>query len=182
MSQIFADTGSTPLADVEFLTAQTGTNPVGPDGSHNIDIFAEESSSNNLQGIQTRGDAAANTLYIQLTNRASGFVSTNDATPTTLVSFSLGATPGVYSFQGAIEAFASTVPAGACYTFNAAVRTTGGAGVEIGTEFKDVFEEAAFAAADFNVIVSGNNLIVQVIGLVGTAIDWRGLVNYRFVG
>jgi len=181
MSQIFGDTGSTPSADVEFLSGQTGTNPVGPDGAHNINIFAEETTDDNLQGINTRGDAPNNTIYVQLTNRISGFISTNDAVPTTIITFPLGATPGTYRFMGGIEAYESATPASAVYGFQAGVRTTGAAGVLIAVSFDDDIEEAAMATADFDVTVVGNNLVVTVTGIALTPIDWRALVNYRFV-
>jgi|ERR1700754_4522317 len=185
MSQFFIQgSGGTPPppGTVGFLSGQIGTNPVPPDGANNINIFAEETTANVLVGIQTRGDAAGNTIWVQLTNRIQGFISTNDATPTTIITFPMGATPGVYKFDGNIEAFNTTDVAGAAYGFQIAIRTTGAAGTVIGVSFDDDFEEAAMAAANFTVTASGNNYLVQVIGIAGKAIDWRCLTTYRFTG
>jgi len=183
MSQIFRDStaGPVPPSVPEQFTADDGN--IGIPVANNYNILSRETTDNNLQGIQTTVDPnGSDNHYIELTNRISGFISTNDATPTTIVTFPLGATPGVYSFQGSLEAFNTTDIAGAAYTWTAGVRTTGAAGIQIGTEFKDVFEEAAMSTADFDVSVSGNNLIIQVVGIAAKAIDWRALVTYRFVG
>lgn len=181
MSQIFTDTGSTPSADVEFLSGQTGINPVGPDGAHNINIFGEETSDNNLEGIQTRGDAPGNTIYVQLTNRLTGAVSTNDATPNPIITFALGATPATFIIDGVISAHEGASPAGAGYFFTACVRTDGATATAIGIEFTSEFEEAALMNADVDVGVSGNNLVITVTGIALTAIDWLAQATYARV-
>jgi hypothetical protein len=118
---------------------------------------------------------------VLLTNRATGSVSTTDATPTTALTLALGATPGVYFVEGNIVAFDTTDVAGGSYNFVSGMRTTGAAATEIGTEFKDSFEEAAMAASDFNIVASGNNLIVQVVGIAAKTIDWNVSLTFRFV-
>lgn len=183
MSQIFRDAtaGPVPPTVPTQFTADDGN--IGIPVANNYNIFSRETTDDNLQGIQTTVDPnGSDNHYIELTNRIPGFISTMDATPTNIISYPLGTTAGVYSFEGSIEAFDTTDVAGAAYTWSAGVRTTGAAGVLIGTEFKDEFEEAAISTADFNVLVIGNNLIVQVTGIALKAIDWRALINYRFVG
>lgn len=56
MSQIFADTGSSPAADVETLTGNDSV-IVGPDGAFNIDIVG-------TGNITTTGNAGTNTITI----------------------------------------------------------------------------------------------------------------------
>lgn len=183
MSQLYKDltAGPVPPTVAEQYTTDDGT--IAIPAANNLNVFSRETTDDNLQGIQTTADPnLSDNLYIELTNRISGFISTMDATPTNIVSFPLGATAGVYSFQGSLEAFNTTDVAGAAYTWSAGVRTTGAAGVLIGTEFKDEFEEAAMSTADFDVQIVGNNLIVQVTGIALKAIDWRALIIYRFVG
>lgn len=87
----------------------------------------------------------------------------------------------MYFIEGYIVAFDTTDVAGGSYSFVSGCRTTGVAGIEIGTEFKDVLEEAAMMTADFNVSVSGNNFIITVIGIAGKTIDWNCYLTYRFV-
>lgn len=181
MSQYYVRDNTTPSADVEFLSGQTGTNPVGPDGSHNINIFGEETSENNLQGINTRGDAAGNTVFVQLTNRLTGAISTNDATPTAIVTFPLGGDATTYIVNGVISAYESATPGGAGYFFNAAVRTDGATAAAIGVEFTSEFEDGALINSDVEVGVSGNNLVITVTGVAATAIDWLCQATYSRV-
>lgn len=97
------------------------------------------------------------------------------------MTFALGATPGVYLIDGTVQAYDLTDVAGGAYTFAIGVRTTGATAVELGTEFKDIFEDSAMATADFNTTISGNNLIVTVIGIAAKTINWNAVLTYRFV-
>lgn len=148
-------------------------------------VNAFDSVENNDNGIITKGGVVgtgtSNEVDIILTNRQTGQITTVDATPTTIITFALGATPGVYYISGDIVGYDITDIAGAAYNFTSGIRTTGAAGVEISTEFKDIFEEAAMSPADFNVNVSGNNMIIQIIGIAAKTIDWNCYLTYRFV-
>lgn len=145
-----------------------------------LNILGGETNVNNDNGIRTVG--SGNTVTIQLTNRITGTVTTTDATPTTLVSLSLGATPGVYLATGDVTAYDVTDAAGASYTFSGAAVTDGATATEIGSENKNIFEQAAMAAADFTFGVTGNTAYIQVIGIAGKTINWSCLFTYRFVG
>jgi hypothetical protein len=148
-------------------------------------VHGVQSNENNDNGIIAKGGVVgtgtSNEVDIVLTNRQTGTATTTDATPTTILTFILGAAPGVYSVDGSLVAFDVTDAAGASYSFTSGVRTTGAAAIEIGTEFKDLFEEVAMATADFTVSASGNTLIIQVIGIAGKTIDWNCYLNYRLV-
>lgn len=147
-----------------------------------LNVNGLDSIENNDNGLLTRANPnLSDNLQIILTNRATGTVTTVDGTPTISLTFALGAIPGVYYFQGDITAFDTTDIAGGAYSFVSAARTTGVAGVEIGTEFKDVLEEAAMAASDIAVSVSGNNFIVTVTGIAAKTINWNSFLTYRFV-
>lgn len=182
MSQFFRNVNGVvpPGTAIVTVTGDSG-GAVGPDAAGNINLFGGSSTVNNDNGITTIGNPGTNTETITLTNRATGQVTTTDATPTTIITFPLGATPGVFYARGNVVAFDITDVAGGAYDFSTGARTTGAAGTELGTEYKDVFEEAAMATADFNIIVSGNNLIVQVVGIAGKTIDWNAELTYRFV-
>jgi hypothetical protein len=145
-----------------------------------LDVFGGETNINNDNGIRTIG--STNVLTIQLTNRITGTVTTTDATPTTLVSLSLGATPGVYLATGDLTAFDITDSAGASYTFEGAATTDGVTATEIGSEVRNEFESAAMTTADFSFGVTGNTAFIQVTGIAGKTINWSCLFNYRFVG
>ena len=83
---------------------------------------------------------------------------------------------------GDVTAYDITDTAGASYTFDGAAITDGTTGTEIGSETRNLFEQAAMASAsDFSFGVTGNNAFVQVVGIAGKTIHWSCLFNYRFV-
>jgi hypothetical protein len=177
MSQagIISISGGTPAVPEQFTTDSGIAVPV----ANNLNIFGIDSIANNDNGISTSGSGA--TVNIILTNRSTGTVTTANATPTTALTFALGATPGVYFFEGNVVAFDTTDTAGGAYSFVSGFRTTGAAATEISTEFKDVFEEAAMATADFSIAASANNFVLTVTGIAAKTIDWNVYLTYRFV-
>ena len=166
-------------APVETLTGNDGI--AVPPTANNIFVVGGSLSVNNTNGITTTGNAGASTETFNLTNRVQGTVTTANATPTTLTTFALGAVPGVYNFDIQISGYDITDTAGVGYFISGSVRTTGAAAVLVGTPDKIVNEEAATVACDANLIVSGNNAVVQVTGIAAKTIDWRALSQYIFV-
>lgn len=182
MSQIYkALSSSGPLPPTIPTSFVTDVNSPAVPAANILDVVGGFTSTNNLNGIQTDGSSGGNVLTIQLTNTVQGFIGTNDATPATIMSFALGATPGTYVFEGNIEAYDVTDSQSAAFGFRVGVRTTGAAGLIIGTDFADSFFEPLTSALTFSVAVSINSFIVQVIGKAATNIDWRGIMVYRFV-
>jgi len=179
MSQIFRDSTSGPVPPTvpEQFTADDGT--IGVPVANNFNLLSRATTENNYNGIQTTTDpnGSAN-HYTELTNRLFGGVSTNDSTPTAIITFPLGATPGTFTFDGFISAHNTSVPSGAGYFFTAAMRTTGAAAIEIGVEFTSEFEEAALAASDVTISAVGNNFVITVTGIAATAIDWLAQATY----
>lgn len=178
MSQIFKSSASGPVPPQVPITFQEDTGSA-QSVANVINIFGLDSTTNNDNGITTTG--SGNTVTILLTNRATGSVSTSDATPTTIITFPLGSTAGVYYFNGDLAAYDLTDVAGGAYSFTSGARTSGVAGADLGTEFKDVLEDAAMLTADYDVSVSGNNLIISVTGVAGKSINWNCYLTYRFV-
>lgn len=166
-----------PQVPTQFVTANGTAIPAG----NILNVAAGDTNINNDQGIRATG--SGDTLTIELTNRITGFISTNDATPATIVTVPLGSTPGTYLAQGSLVAFNSTDGAGAAYEFVGAAITDGVTATEISPpEERVIFEQATMAAVDFNYGVTGNSAFVEVIGLPGKAINWSALFTYRFVG
>lgn len=172
--------GPVPPAVPTQFTADDAT--IGIPVANNLNLFSRDTTDNNDNGIQTTADpnGSAN-YYVEVTNRTTGTTTTANATPTTVITFPLGATPGVYYFTGQLVAFDTTDTAGAAYSFESAVRTTGAAGIEIASEDKTIFEEAAMTAADFAFSVSANNATLEVTGIIAKSINWNCLLTYRFV-
>lgn len=168
--------GSLPPSVPTSFTTNSG---VAVPSGNNLNILGIDSAANNDNGISTSGSGS--TVDIILTNRSTGTVTTVDDTPTALLTFALGATPGVYIFEGNLIGFDTTDTAGGAYTFASGFRTTGAAAVEISTEFKDVFEEAAMAPCDFSIAASGNNFVLTVVGIAAKTIDWNAFLTFRVV-
>lgn len=150
-----------------------------------LEIRAIDVTDNNDNGVQTEGGAAqtgaANRVQVQLTNRNTDTVTTPDAALTTLITFSLGATPGSFYVWGNVQAFDSVTPAGATYSFSGGYRTDGVSATELGIEYHDQFEDVAFETADVFLSTSGNNVLLEVQGVAATSINWNGILEYRQV-
>lgn len=175
MSQIamIASPGSVK-PDVETLTGDTG-GAVGIDAALNINILGGT-------GINVDGNPATNTLTISDDDLVQGSVTTNDAAVTPCITFALGAAPGTYVVEGRITGYNISDIAGGSYFFSAGARTTGAAAILLGLSVGSSYEEAAMAASNFSVTVSGNNLIVNAIGIAGKTINWSAEFEYQFVG
>lgn len=169
-------TGGSPTVPTSFTTDFGVAVPV----ANNLNVFAEDSPNDNDNGIFTVG--IGDTLTIALSNRVTGTVTTTDATPTTIISISLGATPNVFYIEGNVVAFDTTDSQGGVYNFVSGMRTDGVNAIEIATEFKDEFEEASMAPSTINVQVSGNNMVLVVTGIAATTIRWNALLTYRSAG
>ena len=179
MSQFFQGVVAGALPPV-VATSYVSNNGTAVPVANILNVLASDTTADNDNGIQTIG--SGNTLTVQLTNRVTASITTTDATPTQLVSLSLGAVPGVYLVQGDITAYDVTDIAGASYTFSGAAITDGAVATEISVESKDTFEQAAISAADFNLGVTVNSAYIEVIGIAGKTINWSCLFTYRFVG
>lgn len=181
MSQIYKSGISGPVPPTVATTYVTDVNSPAIPAANTLNVVGGQTTANNDNGIRTDGSSGSNTLTVQLTNRATGTVTTNDATVTTISTFALGATPGVYYFEGNVQAFNSTIPAGGTYAFSIGFRTDGATATELGSEFHDIFEDPAFATADIFATTSGNNAVFQVQGVAATTINWNTEYFYRKV-
>jgi hypothetical protein len=175
MSQIamIASPGSVK-PDIETITGDVG-GAVSVDAAFNINLVGGI-------GIDVVGNPATNTLTISDDDLVQGDISTADAVPTTCISFPLGANPGTYVLDGRLTGFNVTDIAGGSYFFSAGVRTTGIAAILIGTNFGTIFEEVNMMPADFDITVVGNNLVLEVTGVIGKSINWSAEFEYQFVG
>lgn len=141
-------------------------------------VLGGTTTTNNTNGIQTNGSSGSNTLTVQLTNRKSGSVTTTDATPTTLISFTAGAVATVYQIEARIAAFDATDVAGAGYLIEGAVRTDGATTTLITPVDFTLSEEAPISTADIDLVVTGNTFVIQVTGIAGKTIRWSGFLTY----
>jgi hypothetical protein len=166
--------GLPPSVPTSFVT---NINSPAIPASNVLDVFGGSVSTNNNNGVQTDGSNGSNVLTIELTNRILGSVTTTNATPTTLATFALGSTPAVYTFDIQIASFNETDVNGDGYFISGSSRTDGTTAYLCGTPDKIVNEEFG-DTADANMIVSGNNVIIQVTGIAGKTHHWRTLATY----
>lgn len=146
-----------------------------------LNVVGGSVTTDNDNGIQTDGSSGSNTLTIELTNRVFGGLSTNDATPADIITFAAGGTAGTYIFDVQIAAYNVSTGDGAGYNIFGTA-TTNGASVSLqGTPDKIVNEGATMTSADANMVVSGNDIIIQVTGIGANNIDWKTLGTYTFI-
>jgi len=167
-----------PSVPTMFVTDDGTANPL----VNTLNVNGVQSDENEPNGILTRANPnGSNNLEIILTNRVSGVTTTNTATPATVASLDCGSTPGVYNFDIQVAGYDLTDIAACGYFISGSVRTTGLAATLVGTPDKITNEEPATTTCDANLIVSGNNAVIQVTGIAGKTINWRVLSQYIFV-
>ena len=158
------------FSDIETITPVVG-GAVGPDAGHNINLIGGP-------GFITINDGTPNTVILQPTEYLEAAVITNDATPTACITFDLGLLPAVYTVRGMISGLNTTDTAGGGYLFSGCVRTDGLAATLIAVDYSSDFEEVAMEDSDVDMIVSGNDLIVQVTGIAAKEIHWNTTLKY----
>ena len=163
-----------PVVPTQFVT---DVNSPAIPALNILDVFGGTITTNNNNGIETDGSSGSNVLTVQLTNRITGAVTTTDASLVSLATFALGATPAVFAISVEIACFNLTAINGDTYSIFAGVRTDGATATLCGLPDKIINEEV-IDTADANLVVSGNNVIIQVNGIVGNTHNWRTVATY----
>lgn len=146
-----------------------------------LNVLGGDTTADDDDGIRTDGSSGSNTLTVQLTNRLQGSGQTIGAVTANLITFPLGAVASAAVLECRVVGFETTTPAGVGYELFGTVRTTGVAASLVGTPDRIANEDAALAAAQASLIVSGNNAIVQVLGVAGLTINWSSVALYTRV-
>lgn len=183
MSQIYKNLvsgGPLPPEIPTQFTADDGT--IGVPVANNFNLFSNDTTANNVNGIRTTTvtNGSAN-HFTQLTNRLQGSGTTIGAATTPIVTIALGATPGNYAWEFYVTGYESTGPSGTAYNIMSCVRTTGAAATLVGTSDETYVEDAALGTSDIQVVVSGNNMTVNAIGIGGLTINWNVVGIYVFI-
>ncbi len=160
-------------ANIEFLTGDVG-GAVGPDAVFNIDLLTGE-------GLTTTSVPATNTITWTLDNYNNQTTTTTNATPDVSMTIPLGAVAGVYTVDVNVSAYNVTDSAAAGFSLFGTVKTDGAVGTLIGVPDKIVNNEVAMATSDANIIVSGNNMVIQCTGILAKTINWRAITFYTFI-
>ncbi len=182
MSQIFKPLTSggpiPPVIPTSFITDDGTAIPA----ANILNVNALDSIENNSNGILTRANPnLSNNLEVIITNRLQGVVTTTDATPTPIITF----TPtviGTYVIEARTSAYNTTSSLGAGYSMFAGVRFDGVNSNLCGTPDKIVNEEGAMSSANCTITVSGANILINGVGYVAQTINWSAVGLYTFVG
>jgi hypothetical protein len=189
MSQFFigvTEGALPPNVPTSFVTDSGTIIPAG----NIVIINGGQTTANNANGIQVVATPpGGNVEVVQLTNRITGTGTTSDGLgqTQTLYTFPLGAVAGTYLFNTELVAFDKTDSLGAGLAAYATVRTTGAAGVLIGSSIPLVAKEGLLGLPLPGLILSvqvnavANTLSVVVTGLTGKTIDYFVLTTYIFV-
>lgn len=161
--------GSMPTVPTSFVTddgtAIPAANILNVLGGTGIDTFADPNLSNNL--------------YIKLSNSGSATTQTIGATTSDVTIINLGAIPSIGVFVSRVVGFdAGGSNNSVAFVITRAAKTDGATATLLSASSTLKFEDVAFNAADANVIVTGNSVIVRVLGVAGFTINWTIETNF----
>lgn len=169
-------------------TAQ-GVNVNGNAGTYTETVTVQNATAAATAGAANKGvssyssdDFVVTSGFVTLARNTSNTAQTVGAVNANLITLPLGATPMTYALEGRVAAFESTTPAGAGFQVFATVRTDGATATLVGIPDIVGNTEAAINTAQVNVVVSGNNAIIQVSGVAALTIDWGGDLAYTTRG
>lgn len=170
MSQIFKTDLSSPAANIETVTGNTG-GPVGPDVAFNLNLVGTD-------GILVKGNAGTNTLTISETT---GFVSTVGVASADVLTIPLGAVQGTYIFDIRLAMTEPATGLGGAYTIQGGIRTNGALATLMAPIDFQQYEDAALVTADFDLIANLNTGVVTVTGVAGRTLNWKCAAVWTFV-
>ncbi len=181
MSQIFKSGVSGPVPPSVPTSFVTDVNSPAVPALNILDVFGNDITTNNVNGIQTDGSSGSNILTIQLTNRLQGSVTTVGAMNGDVITFT-PTTIGTYAIEYRAVAYNTTSLLGAGYSLFGAVRFDG-----VNSNLCDLFdpidnEEGTMSNTGLDVVVSGSNIILRATGYLGQTINWSAVGLYTFVG
>jgi len=157
--------GNAQTGAVQWLAEATdGQIPIGDTGG--IPIL------NNITSIDGSVTITNGPGTIDLSANVASFTATTvGATTQDIITIPLGVTPGTFQFEARVKAYEATTPAGAGYNLYGTFTTDGATATLVG--YQPIFnEDAALTAADAYFVASGNNAVLQVLGVTALTINW----------
>jgi len=204
--QFFGDSGSPSFSGIETVTGNTGgavpgqgvpvnLNLVGDTaqgvsvngdaGTSTETITVQNSTAAATSGAALKGVASFNSAdftdvsgFVSAANSMTGTATTVGAVVATTITLPLGATPACYQIHSDTVGFAPAGPYGESVSEILTVRTDGATATII--DAPDFFSniESPLVPALFFTTVSGNNVIVQVLGSPGNTVNWFSKLTY----
>lgn len=174
-------TSSGPVPPTVATTYVTDVNSPAIPAANILNVFGNDTTANNDNGIRTDGSSGSNTLTVQLTNRMQGSIVTVGAATDTIITF----TPtviGTYSIEFRVAAYNTTSLLGAGYSMFGAIRYDGVNSNICDTFDEIVNEEGAMTNVDIFTDISGSSLRLRATGYLAQTINWSGVGLYTFIG
>ncbi len=174
MSQFFQGVTAGSLPPSVPTSFETDINSPAVPAGNQLDVFGNSVTDDNLKGIQTDGSSGGDTLTIELTNRYSGTLITNDNTLTTICSCPM--TYGsVYTFTGIIVGYNTTDNISLSVSFVCSCRTIDSlTNPVLLSDFQFLVQEDTPQATQVTVTASKTGFtFFQVAGLVGKTYSWK---------
>lgn len=130
-------------------------------------------------GIST--SASGNTVTITLDNALQGTATSINASTEDLITFTLQAIPSSYRFQ--FEVAGRDIGTNDCvgYTMFGSAKTDGINATIVASPFVDNDEDNSLISASISLIASGNDVILQVTGVIGQTINYKCSGSYVVV-
>jgi hypothetical protein len=181
LSQIFKAGTAGPIPPTVATSYVTDVNSPAIPAANVLNVPGNNTTINNVNGIQTDGSSGSNTLTVELTNRLQGSITTVGIANGNIVTFT-PPTIGTYAIEFRIAAYNTTSLLGAGYSLFGAIRFDG-----VNSNLCDLFdpidnEEGTMTNTGLNVIVSGSSTILQATGYLGQTINWSAVGLYTFIG
>ena len=158
--------GAGNAAAIQWLgEASNGQIPIGSTGNSPQLGFITS-----LDGslIVTNG---AGSIDLSITDTHTGTATTIDAVTANIITIPLGATPATFQFDARVKTFDTTSPTAAGYNIFSTFVTDGTTATLIGNQ--SIFNESpVLSAGDSYFIASGNNAVLQVLGVLGFTLHW----------
>lgn len=175
------NTSSGPVPPTVATTYVTDVNSPAIPALNILNVFGNDTTANNINGIRTDGSSGSNTLTVQLTNRLQGSITTVDATNGDIIIF-IPTVIGTYALEYRVAAYNVTSSLGAGYSLFGAVRFDG-----VNSNVCDLFdpidnEEGTMTNTNLDVVVSGASIILRATGYAAQTINWSGVGLYTFIG
>ena len=158
--------GNATTGAIQWLAeASDGQIPIGDTGG--IPILGNITSLDGTVNI-TNGPGS---IDLSVANELLGTTTTTGAVTSDVITVPLGAVPGTFQFEARVKAYDSVTPSGSGYNIYSTFRTDGTTATLIGNQ--DVYnEDPILNDADAYFIASGNDAVLQVLGVTGLTINW----------
>lgn len=187
MSQFYVNSMSSGNLPPQVPTSFVTDNGTAVPAANILIVHGTDSTQNLAAGVIAKGGVVGtgvgNEVDVVITNRIRGTGNTTGVGITTvdLYTFPLGATPGAYNFESKIVGYNASGPNATGFTIIGTVRTTGASGTLVSIPDETFIDDIALVAADVDMVISGNNLIIRCTGINGLSINWNVLTTYIFV-